>query len=80
MRVVAVDEVDERERHVLGVTAERLGRDRARVLGGLRPGRARAEIAQRGDSPRLDHLGGDLGTVASTPPMPPGAASSGTGL
>ena len=36
---LAVHEVNECERHVLRVTAERLGRDRARVLGGLRPGR-----------------------------------------
>ncbi len=57
---VAVDEVEQRERHVQVVSTEGLGGDRARFLGRLGLRRARAEIAQGRDATRLDHLRRDL--------------------
>ena len=55
-----LEQVDQRERNVLGSPGEDLRGREARFLGGLRLGGARAELVQGGDAPLADDFFGDL--------------------
>ena len=77
---VGVEQVDQRERDVLVVRRQRPGRGGAGLLGGLRLGGVRPEIAQDRHATLADDLLGDLVHGAQHPADAPGASSSGTGL
>jgi hypothetical protein len=54
------NEVDQRERHVLRMTGDRLRRNGARFLSRLRLGRPDAQVAQQSETALADDLVRDL--------------------